>query len=261
MTDPIQSTTETMPFIEVANLTKAFGNNKVLNGISFSVNKGESFVIIGGSGTGKSVLIKCVLGLLTQDTGEIYVNGGDLAKLSNNERQKILMRFGMLFQGGALFDSMTVAENIAFGLVQGLGMDKIHARKIALAKLSAVDLASKVADVYPAELSGGMQKRVALARAIATNPDVIFFDEPTTGLDPIVSGTINDLIVRCVRDIGASAITITHDITSLRRIGDRVGLLYKGQFVWQGTARQMDETSNPYVEQFINGRPNGPFTA
>ncbi|MDP4725213.1 MAG: ATP-binding cassette domain-containing protein [Alphaproteobacteria bacterium] len=261
MTDPIKTTSETKPFIEVKNLAKAFGHNKVLNGISFSVNKGESFVIIGGSGTGKSVLIKCILGLLTQDTGEIYINGADLAKLSESERQKTLMRFGMLFQGGALFDSMTVAENIAFGLVQGLGMDKIQARKIALAKLSAVDLASKVADVYPAELSGGMQKRVALARAIATNPDVIFFDEPTTGLDPIISGTINDLIVRCVRDIGASAITITHDITSLRRIGDRVGLLYKGQFIWQGTARQMDETNNPYVVQFINGKPNGPFTA
>ena len=261
MTDSIQSTSETAPFIEIMNLTKAFGHNKVLNGISFSVRKGESFVIIGGSGTGKSVLIKCILGLLTQDTGEIHINGQNLAKLSSSERQKILMRFGMLFQGGALFDSMTVAENIAFGLVQGLGMDKIHARKIALAKLDAVDLAAKVADVYPAELSGGMQKRVALARAIATNPDVIFFDEPTTGLDPIISGTINDLIVRCVREIGASAITITHDITSLRKIGDRVGLLYKGQFIWQGTALQMDETSNPYVEQFINGRPDGPFTA
>ena len=261
MTDPIQSKPGNTPLIEVMNLTKAFGNNKVLNGISLAVNKGESFVIIGGSGTGKSVLIKCILGLLAQDAGEIRVNGEDLGKLSNTERQKILMRFGMLFQGGALFDSMTVAENIAFGLVQGLGMDKIQARKIALAKLSAVDLAAKVADVYPAELSGGMQKRVALARAIATNPEVIFFDEPTTGLDPIISGTINDLIVRCVHEIGASAITITHDITSLRKIGDRVGLLYKGQFVWQGTAKQMDETNNPFVDQFINGRPNGPFTA
>lgn len=260
MTNSIQSTAETKPFIEVMNLTKAFDNNKVLNGVSFSVNKGQSFVIIGGSGTGKSVLIKCILGLLTQDTGEIHINGVNLEKTSNSERQKILMRFGMLFQGGALFDSMTVAENIAFGLVQGLGMDKIQARKIALAKLSAVDLASKVADIYPAELSGGMQKRVALARAIATDPDVIFFDEPTTGLDPIVSGTINDLILRCVREIGASAITITHDITSLRKIADHVGLLYKGQFIWQGTPQQMDETSNPYVDQFINGRPHGPFT-
>lgn len=256
-----QSTTDTIPFVEVTSLTKTFGHNKVLNGISFTVKKGESFVIIGGSGTGKSVLIKCILGLLTQDSGEIFISGSNLAKLSNRERQKILMRFGMLFQGGALFDSMTVAENIAFGLVRGLGMDKIQARKIALSKLDAVDLSAKVADIYPAELSGGMQKRVALARAIATNPDVIFFDEPTTGLDPIISGTINDLIVRCVREIGASAITITHDITSLRKIGDRVGLLFKGQFIWQGTVKQMDETTNPYVDQFINGRPNGPFTA
>ena len=257
MTDTASHT----PIIDVLNLTKAFGNNKVLNGISLTLNKGESFVIIGGSGTGKSVLIKCILGLLSPDSGEIHVNGTNLNKLSSREHQKILMRFGMLFQGGALFDSMTVAENIAFGLVQGLGMDKLKARRIALEKLNSVDLSIKVADVYPAELSGGMQKRVALARAIATSPDVIFFDEPTTGLDPIISGTINDLIVRCVREIGASAITITHDINSLRKIGDRVGLLHKGQFVWQGTVEQMDETSNPYVDQFINGRPNGPFTA
>jgi phospholipid/cholesterol/gamma-HCH transport system ATP-binding protein len=176
------------------------------------------------------------------------------------QRRELLTHFGMLFQGGALFDSMTVVENIAFGLVQGKGMDKKEARAIALEKLNAVDLDESVADIYPAELSGGMQKRVALARAIATNPEVIFFDEPTTGLDPIVSGTINDLIVRCVRDIGASAISITHDMNSLRHIADRVGLLFKGQLVWMGTLKEMESTTNAYVNQFIHGLPHGPFT-
>ncbi len=249
-----------VPFIEINDLKKSFGLNKVLDGISLSVKKGESFVIIGGSGTGKSVLIKCILGLISPDSGDIIISGENLKDLTFKQRQRMLMRFGMLFQGGALFDSMTVAENIAFGLVKGLGMNKEQARVIALEKLSSVDLSKKVADVYPAELSGGMQKRVALARAIATNPEVIFFDEPTTGLDPIISGTINDLILRCVKDIGASAITITHDITSLRKIADRVGLLYQGKFIWQGTVDLMDRTTNPYVDQFINGRPLGPFT-
>ncbi|MDP3372349.1 MAG: ATP-binding cassette domain-containing protein [Candidatus Paracaedibacteraceae bacterium] len=249
-----------IPFIDVRGLSKAFGRNAILNEVSFSLNRGESFVIIGGSGTGKSVLIKSILGLIDPDKGEIRIDGVLFSTLSANERRKTLKRFGMLFQGGALFDSMTIAENIAFGLVQGAGMNKEKARKIALEKLDAVDLSKKVADLYPAELSGGMQKRVALARAIATNPEVIFFDEPTTGLDPIISGTINDLIVRCVREIGASAVTITHDIKSLRQIADRVGLLHKGQFIWQGTLSEIDCSENPYLEQFINGNPHGPFT-
>jgi phospholipid/cholesterol/gamma-HCH transport system ATP-binding protein len=251
---------DTIPQIRVENLVKAFGNHKVLNGLSLELNKGESLVIIGGSGTGKSVLIKCILGLLPTDSGRILIKGQELVGLSTSERQKLLNHFGMLFQGGALFDSMTVAENIAFGLVQGMGVSKIGARKIALEKLDAVDLSRGVADIYPAELSGGMQKRVALARALATNPEVIFFDEPTTGLDPIVSGTINDLIIRCVRDIGASAITITHDINSLRKIADQVGLLFEGKLIWTGTVKEMDKTKDPYVHQFINGLPDGPFT-
>ncbi len=252
--------TDKIPQIRVHNLAKSFGNKKVLDGVDLELNKGESLVIIGGSGTGKSVLIKCILGLLPVDSGKITIRGQELVGLSTSERQRLLTRFGMLFQGGALFDSMTVAENIAFGLVQGMRVSKIDARKIALEKLDAVDLSKSVADIYPAELSGGMQKRVALARALATNPDVIFFDEPTTGLDPIVSGTINDLIIRCVRDIGASAITITHDINSLRKIADRVGLLFDGKLIWTGTVKEMDKTENPYVHQFINGLPDGPFT-
>ncbi len=248
------------PLISVQNLTKSFGSNKVLDGLSFELCEKESFVIIGGSGTGKSVLIKCILGLLRADSGKILIKGQDITTLSSSQRQEVLTHFGMLFQGGALFDSMTVAENVAFGLVQGMGMDKVKARKIAIEKLKAVNLDPSVADIFPAELSGGMQKRAALARAIATNPEVIFFDEPTTGLDPIVSGTINDLIIRCVRDLGASAVSITHDINSLRKIADRVGLLFKGKLIWTGTVEEMDKTDNQYVHQFINGLPDGPFT-
>lgn len=246
--------------VSVKNLHKSFGDNHVLRGISLNLDAQESLGIIGGSGTGKSVLIKCILGLETPDSGEILINGENTIGLSSAKRQQLLQSFGMLFQGGALFDSLPVWNNIAFGLIHGQRMDKVKARKIAMEKLEAVDLDPKVADIYPAELSGGMQKRVALARAIATNPKVIFFDEPTAGLDPIVSGTINDLIRRCVKDIGASALTITHDMHSLRIIADQVGLLFQGNLIWNGTVSKMDSTNNPYVKQFINGLPHGPFT-
>jgi len=248
------------PIISVKNLHKSFGDNHVLRGISLDLKEKESLGIIGGSGTGKSILIKCILGLIEPDSGEILINGKNIVGARSAKRQLLIQSFGMLFQGGALFDSLTVWNNIAFGLIHGQRMDKAKARKIAMEKLEAVDLDEKVADIYPAELSGGMQKRVALARAIATNPKVIFFDEPTTGLDPIISGTINDLIRRCVKDIGASAISITHDMHSLRIIADRVGLLFHGNFAWEGTVSSMDTTNNPYVKQFINGLPHGPFT-
>jgi phospholipid/cholesterol/gamma-HCH transport system ATP-binding protein len=248
------------PLIQVKNLKKSFGEKVVLDGINLEISDGESFVVIGSSGTGKSVLIKCILGLLTPDSGSIHFKGQDISKLSFHERQELLTHVGMLFQGGALFDSMSVIDNVAFGLVQGKGINKKKAREIAFEKIAAVDLSPAVADIYPAELSGGMQKRVALARAIAIGPEVIFFDEPTTGLDPIVSGTINDLIIRCVRKLGASAITITHDMSSLRKIADRVGLLFKGKLVWTGTVTEMDKTDNEYVYQFTRGLPEGPFT-
>lgn len=246
--------------ISVQNLKKSFNGQTVLDGISFDLAKGESFVVIGGSGTGKSVLIKCILGLIRPDSGRVIIDGEDVTHYSTHRWQQKVSHFGMLFQGGALFDSMTVWENIAFALVQGRGMDKSQAKEIALEKLGAVNLDPRVATLYPAELSGGMQKRVALARAIAADPDVIFFDEPTTGLDPIVSGTINELIVKCVKSIGAGAITITHDIKSLRHIADRVGLLHQGRLIWTGTVQEMDTTENSYVQQFIHGYPRGPFT-
>lgn len=248
------------PIISVKNLHKSFGDNHVLRGINLELGEQESLGIIGGSGTGKSVLIKCILGLINPDKGEILINGENMVNARSAKRQKLIQSFGMLFQGGALFDSLPVWHNIAFGLIHGQGMDKVKARKIAMEKLKAVDLDPKVANIFPAELSGGMQKRVALARAIATNPKVIFFDEPTTGLDPIVSATINDLIRRCVKDIGASAMSITHDMHSLRIIADQVGLLFQGNLIWNGTVAEMDKTKNPYVHQFINGLPHGPFT-
>ncbi|HCU06532.1 MAG TPA: ABC transporter ATP-binding protein [Holosporales bacterium] len=251
--------TSTKPYIEVSSLKKAFGDKIILNNFSVKIHQSESFVVIGGSGTGKSVFIKCIMGLLKPDSGKIILDGHDITYLSPNDRQKIA-RFGMLFQGGALFDSLKIWENIAFGLTHGQNMHKEDAKKIALEKLDAVELSSKVADLYPAELSGGMQKRVALARAIAINPDIIFFDEPTTGLDPIVGGKINALISKCVKEVGATAITITHDIHSLRAIADRVGLLFEGKLIWTGTVEEMDKTDDPYIQQFINGNPEGPFT-
>ncbi|MBW8308498.1 MAG: ATP-binding cassette domain-containing protein [Candidatus Paracaedibacteraceae bacterium] len=248
------------PKIQIRNLKKAFGDKVVLDGLDLDIQAGESFVVIGGSGTGKSVLLKCILGLLSPDSGEILIDGEDVTHVPAKKRQEMMLRFGMLFQGGALFDSLSVWRNVAFGLMNAQGVDAVTARKIALEKLEEVDLSSSIADIYPAELSGGMQKRVSLARAIAGNPEIIFFDEPTTGLDPIVSGTINNLILRNVRHLGATALTITHDINSLRHIGDRVGLLFKGKFIWTGSVAEMDQTESPHMRQFIGGLSEGPFT-
>lgn len=241
------------PKIRFTNVYKSFGTKKVLQGINLDVMPQESVVIIGGSGTGKSVLIKSVLGIVKPDRGTIEIEGRDVSKLSHREREQQLKKFGMLFQGGALFDSMKIWQNIAFGLIQGAGMDKKEAKTIALEKLKQVGLTADVAELYPSELSGGMQKRVALARAIATKPDVIFFDEPTTGLDPIMADVINELIVKCVKDLGATALTITHDMHSVRKIADKVAMLFEGKILWQGTVAELDTCDNDYVQKFVSG--------
>jgi phospholipid/cholesterol/gamma-HCH transport system ATP-binding protein len=245
--------------IKLSGVHKTFGTNAVLRGVDLSVAKGESMVVIGGSGTGKSVLIKSVLGLVKPDSGTITVNGKDVNK---GDRDAFLARFGMLFQGGALFDSLPVWQNVAFRLLRGsLKKPKDQARAIAVEKLRRVGLGSDVADRLPAELSGGMQKRVGLARAIAAEPEIIFFDEPTTGLDPIMAGVINDLIREIVTEMGATAVTITHDMTSVRAIADKVAMLHAGKIRWTGPVGDMDASGDPYVDQFIHGRATGPIAA
>jgi phospholipid/cholesterol/gamma-HCH transport system ATP-binding protein len=247
------------PKISVRGLRKSFGRNRVLDGIDIDCARGESIVIIGGSGTGKSVLIKCILGLLRPDAGSIAIDGAETARLRRAARERLLQKFGVLFQGSALFDSLPVWENVAFGLIHGRDMERQAAREIALAKLAAVGLGHDVGELRPAELSGGMQKRVALARAVAADPEVIFFDEPTTGLDPIMADVINNLILKCVRELGATAVSITHDMVSARKIADRIAMLHKGRIVWHGPAAEIDRTGNPFVDQFINGRAEGPI--
>lgn len=245
--------------IQLKDLHKGFGPKKVLAGVNLDVPKGESVVIIGGSGTGKSVMLKCILGLIAADKGSILIDGEETANLHGRERDKMMRKFGMLFQGGALFDSLPVWENVAFGLIHGRKMKRADAHDVALQKLAAVGLAPHVADLLPAELSGGMQKRVSLARAIAVNPEIIFFDEPTTGLDPIMADVINDLIVKCVKDLGATALSITHDMASVRKIADKVAMLHEGRIIWYGDKAQLDNSGNPFVDQFIHGRAHGPI--
>ena len=250
--------------IELSGVHKAFGSKQVLRGVDLVIPKGESMVIIGGSGTGKSVCLKSVLGLVTPDQGTITVEGQDVTRLrqGSSERDAFLAQFGMLFQGGALFDSLHVWENVAFRLLRGsLKRPKDEAREIAIEKLRRVGLTPDVADLYPAELSGGMQKRVGLARAIAAEPQIIFFDEPTTGLDPIMSGVINDLIREIVVEMGATAMTITHDMTSVRAIADKVAMLHGGKIRWTGPVTDMDDSGDPYLTQFITGSAEGPIEA
>jgi phospholipid/cholesterol/gamma-HCH transport system ATP-binding protein len=248
-----------MSHIILKNVRKAFGPKQVLNGLDLSVGKGRSLVVIGGSGTGKSVMLKCILGILKPDSGEITVGGENVIGLSGAARDQYLARFGMLFQGAALFDSLTVWENVAFGLIQGRGMSKTKARDIAIDKLAQVGLNADVGALSPAELSGGMQKRVALARAIAADPEIIFFDEPTTGLDPIMADVINNLIVDCVKRLGATTISITHDMASARKIADDIAMIYKGQIIWRGEANKVNSSGNAHVDQFIHGRAEGPI--
>ena len=245
--------------IQLIGVKKRFGSKVVLDGVDLTIDKQSSLVIIGGSGTGKSVTIKSILGIIRPDEGTILVDGEDVTHIGGAARDRVMKKFGMLFQGAALFDSLPVWENVAFGLIQGRGVARAKARDIAIQKLAKVGLSEDVAFLSPAELSGGMQKRVGLARAIAADPEIIFFDEPTTGLDPIMADIINDLIISTVKDVGATALSITHDMVSARKISDKIAMLYGGKIIWQGPTKEIDHSGNPYVEQFIHGRAEGPI--
>ena len=249
----------TAPKISLRGVRKFFGEKVVLDGVDLDVMPGESVVIIGGSGSGKSVTLKCILGLLTPDSGGIEIDGKSVVGVGDGERERINGKIGMLFQNAALFDSLTVWENVAFGLIAGKSMSPKDAKPIAIEKLGHVGLDEKFAMMSPADLSGGMRKRVGLARAVATEPEIIFFDEPTTGIDPIMGDIINELIVQCTREIGASGLTITHDMASARKISDKIAMLHKGRIVWFGPTVDIDDSDNPIVRQFIFGRAEGPI--
>lgn len=238
---------------------KNFGTKDVLNGIDLEVKKGESVVILGGSGSGKSVLIKIIATLINPSSGSIKIDDKEVSNISEKERDQLMKKFGFLFQGGALFDSLPVWENVAFRLLHQQKMPKDQARQVAIQKLKSVGLSEKTADLYPSELSGGMQKRASLARAIAANPEIIFFDEPTTGLDPIMADVINDLIIANSKELGATTITITHDMASARKIADKIAMLYEGKIIWFGSVDEMYSSDNPYLDQFIHGKAEGPI--
>jgi phospholipid/cholesterol/gamma-HCH transport system ATP-binding protein len=247
------------PKIALRDLKKSFGSNTVLNGLTLEITKGESLVVIGGSGSGKSVMLKCILGLMPTSGGSITIDGDPVNGAGEKSLDQIRKKISMLFQGSALFDSLPVWENICFRMIQEGTMTRKKARSFALERLRDVGLNRDVADRFPAELSGGMQRRVALARAIASEPEIIFFDEPTTGLDPIMSAVINDLIVKSVKELGATAITITHDMASARQIADRIAMIHSGKIIWSGPAHKIDHSGNPYVDQFIQGKTTGPI--
>ena len=247
-------------FITMQGLYKSFDSNHVLQGFDLEIEKGESVVIIGGSGSGKSVILKHLLGLLTPDSGKLVIDGEDMIAASHAKREQVNRRIGMLFQNAALFDSLTIWQNVAFGLISGFGYEKEKAKTIALEKLHQVGLNEQVAERFPDELSGGMRKRVGLARAIACDPEILLFDEPTTGLDPIMGHVIDDLIVQSVKQLGATALSITHDMASAKRIADRMVMLYQGKAIWSGKTTDIETCGNPYVSQFIHGTADGPIT-
>jgi phospholipid/cholesterol/gamma-HCH transport system ATP-binding protein len=246
------------PKIRVVGLMKSFGGKQVLRGVDLDVFEGETLVILGGSGSGKTVLIKCIIGLIDPDAGEIYVKDREITGLGEKEMNEVRKRFGMLFQGAALFDSMTVWENVGFGLRQQTRLDEEEIRRVASEKLALVGL-KNVEDLMPAELSGGMRKRVSLARAIAMEPEILLYDEPTTGIDPIMADAINDLIVEMKEKLNVTSIAITHDMKSAYKIADRIAMLYQGKIIEVGTPEEMKNSSNPIVQQFTEGRSEGPI--
>ena len=249
----------TQPILKLEGVEKSFGTKRVLRGVDLEVAPGQSLVVIGGSGSGKSVMLKTALGLMTPDKGKIFFDGEDVTKATGKTRSRMRSRIGMLFQSGALFDSLTVWENVAFRLINSEGTKRKEAKERAIETLKKVRLGADVAGLYPAEISGGMQKRVSLARSIISEPDLIFFDEPTTGLDPITADAINDLILEMVRGLGAAAVSITHDMASARKIADEIAMLYEGGIIWRGPANHVDYSANEYVAQFVSGRADGPI--
>ena len=249
---------ETETKILMKGVCKAFGPKVILDDFNLDIKAGESMAVIGGSGVGKSVMLKCLLGVLTPERGAITIDGDNVVGIGTAERDRVNAKLGMLFQGAALFDSQTVWENVAFGLT-ARKVARDEAREIAMQKIAMVGLKPEIAGTYPSELSGGMKKRVGLARAIAADPEIIFFDEPTTGLDPLMGDIINDLIVHCVEGTGATTLTITHDMLSARKIGDRIAMIYDGKIIWAGPTGDIDDCDNEHVQQFINGRTDGPI--
>ena len=248
------------PKLELRGVVKAFGGRRVLDGMDIAVERGKSLVIIGASGQGKSVTLKIAVGLMAPDAGRVLVDGEDVTELGAAGRSNRQGRLGMLFQAAALFDSLSVWKNVSFRLINADGVSRREARLRAVEALQRVGLSPDVADRYPGELSGGMQKRVGLARAVVAHPDILFFDEPTTGLDPITADVINELILEEVRRLGCTAVSITHDMASARKIGDEIAMLHDGAVVWRGPAATIDQADDPYVQQFINGRAKGPIT-
>ena len=248
-----------VPKIRLRELRKGFGNKVVLDGVDLDVMPGTSTVVIGGSGSGKSVLIKCIMGLIEPDSGSVEIDGRDLMTMPAREREQARAQIGMLFQNGALFDSLPVWENVAFGSLARGEIRRAEAPAHAASFLAQVGLAESVGQLQPSELSGGMQKRVALARAIAARPNILFFDEPTTGLDPIMGAIIDGLIVDCVKRLGSTAIAITHDMASAKRIGDTAAMLHKGHIIWTGHASELMKSGDPIVDQFTHGRRDGPI--
>ena len=245
--------------IRVENLSKSFSGYKVLDGVSFSLEEGKSLVVLGGSGTGKSVLIKNIVGLLSPDSGSIFIDDIDVTNFSDKKRFELMRKIGFLFQGGALFDSMNIEDNITFYTSRLFDLSASDKKDLAVRKLRSVGLHERILNLYPSELSGGMQKRAALARAICADPEIIFFDEPTTGLDPVMANIINDLIIKVKEELGATTITITHDMNSAMMIADQIAMLYHGKILWRGTTAQIKKSKNEIIDQFINGKIDGPI--
>jgi phospholipid/cholesterol/gamma-HCH transport system ATP-binding protein len=244
--------------IEISKVHKSFGQKQVLSGVDLNIKKGESMVIIGGSGSGKSVLMKHIIGLLRPDNGSVKINGSDIAHIDEKGLYEIRKKFGMLFQGAALFDSMKVWENVSFVLLREKKLGEKKAKETAIEKLKMVGLTG-VEDLMPSELSGGMKKRVGLARAIAHEPEILLYDEPTTGLDPIMADAINDLIIEMNKRLSVTSVTITHDMHSAYKIADRISMLYEGRIIETGTPDEIIHTKNRVVRQFIEGSSVGPI--